>query len=122
MRAPRRALTSDMLTRPIAISIFAAAAALVAPGSADADVSAYADAVKANTNDYYRAWSISKLTTWKVGQKCWDKIVAPNSRILDLTSFMTREIAAYAKQVTGDDWATIEGSGMSEKEANKAKI
>lgn len=111
-----------MLTRPIAIFIVAAAAAFVAPGSADADVTAYADAVKAHTNDYYRAWSISKLTTWKVGKKCWAKIVAPEGRILDLTSFMTREIAAYAKQVTGDDWATIEGGGMTEKEANKAKI
>jgi hypothetical protein len=112
-----------MFTRPIVLSMIAAAAAvLVAPGSADADVTAYADAVKAKTNDYYRAWTISKLTTWKVGKKCWEKIVAPEGRILDLTSFMTREIAGYAKQVTGDDWATIEGSGMSEKEANKAKL
>ena len=115
-------MSPDMTTRSILLPTAVAVLALLTPGAASADVADYSDAVKAHTNDNYRALSIEKLTTWKVGKKCWEKIVAPSGRILDLTSFMTREIAGFAKQVSGDDWATIEGAGMSQKEASKATI
>jgi hypothetical protein len=96
--------------------------ALAAPRPAAADVAAYAEAERLATGDNYRAFAISKLTTWKVGKKCWDKIVDPDGRIMSLTSFMTRDIAAYAALVTKQEWATLEGSGTTEKEANKAKV
>lgn len=122
MQAMGRALGGDMNTRPLVIFTVACAATLLVPDSAGADVTAYADAVKYKTSDNWRSLSIAKLTTWKVGKKCWNKIIDPEGRILDLTSFMTGEIAEYAQKVTGEDWATIEGSGVTEKEANKVKI
>lgn len=98
--------------------------ALLLPSIAHADSSksAYADSVQEATTDHYRGWILSKLTTWKVGAACWEKIQEKEGRIVSLGSFLTREIAEYAKQVTGDDWATIEGSGTSEKAANKGKV
>ena len=100
----------------------ALALALPASARADASRSAFADAVKEATTDHYRGWIIGKLTTWKVGAKCWEKIQDKEGRILDLASFLTRDIAAYALLVTGDDWAAIEGGGTSEKAANKGKV
>ncbi len=103
-----------------------AAAALVLALSVTAHAGpgrgAFADAVQEVTTDHYRGWIIGKLTTWKVGGQCWEKIQDKDGRIVALASFLTREIAEYAKQVTGDDWATIEGSGTSEKAANKGKV
>ena len=99
-----------------------AALAVPAVAHADKSPSAYADAVQEVTTDHYRGWIIGKLTTWKVGAACWEKIQNKEGRIVNLASFSTREIAEYAKQVTGDDWASIEGSGTSEKAANKGKV
>lgn len=118
--APRgHAFRTDM---PKYLLALLATLALATPRAARADVAAYAEAVRLATSDNYRTFAISKLTTWKVGAKCWAKIVDPDGRILSLTSFLTRDIAAYAKLVTKDDWATLEGSGTTEKEANKAKV
>ncbi len=89
---------------------------------ADKSPTAYADAVHDATTDHYRGYILSKLTTWKVGGTCWEKIQKSGGRIVDLGSFLTRDLAAYAKAATGDDWATIEGSGTSEKAKNKAKV
>ena len=106
------------------IALAALALSLAIPASAHADASrtAFADAVQEVTTDHYRGWIIGKLTTWKVGARCWEKIQDKEGRAVSLASFLTREIAEYAKQVTGDDWATIEGSGTSEKAANKGKV
>lgn len=103
---------------------FAAAALVLTISTAHADPGrgAFADAVQEVTTDHYRGWIIGKLTTWKVGARCWEKIQDKEGRPVALASFLTREIAEYAKQVTGDDWATIEGSGTSEKAANKDKV
>lgn len=106
----------------IALAALALALALPASARADSRPTAFADAVQEVTTDHYRGWIIGKLTTWKVGAKCWEKIQNKEGRIVSLASFLTREIAQYATQVTGDDWATIEGSGTSEKAANKGKV
>jgi hypothetical protein len=99
-------LRADMLKILFSIALLTTALAR----SASADVGAYAEAVRQGTSDNYRAFSIAKLTTWKVGKKCWDKIVEPEGRIMSLTSFLTREIATYAKEVT------------TEKAANRDKV
>lgn len=96
--------------------------AVPAVAHADKSSTAYADAIQDVTKDHYRGWIIGKLTTWKVGATCWEKIQDKEGRIVSLGLFLTREVAGYAKQVTGDDWATIEGSGTSEKAANKDKV
>jgi hypothetical protein len=102
----------------------AAAFILAAPVAAHADKSptAYGDAIQAGTTDHYRGWIINKLTTWKVGATCWEKIQKSDGRVVSLGSHLTRALANYAKTVTGDDWASIEGSGTSEKAANKGKV
>jgi hypothetical protein len=106
----------------IALAAAALALAVSVPARADTGRSAFADAVQEATSDHYRGWIIGKLTTWKVGARCWEKIQDKDGRIVSLASFLTREIAEYAKQETGDDWATIEGSGTSEKAANSGKV
>jgi uncharacterized DUF497 family protein len=106
----------------IALAALALTLAIPAAAHADASRTAFADAVHEVTTDHYRGWIIGKLTTWKVGAQCWEKIQDKEGRIVSLASFLTREIAEYAKQVTGDDWAAIEGSGTSEKAANKGKV
>jgi hypothetical protein len=107
---------------PLAAAALALGLAVSAAAHADTRKSAFADAVQEVTTDHYRGWIIGKLTTWKVGPRCWEKIQDKEGRIVGLASFLTREIAEYAKQVTGDDWATIEGSGTSEKAANRGKV
>jgi hypothetical protein len=106
----------------ISLAALALALAVSAAAHADPGRSAFADAVQEVTTDHYRGWIIGKLTTWQVGAQCWEKIQDKEGRIVGLASFLTREIAEYAKQVTGDDWATIEGSSTSEKAANKGKV
>lgn len=106
----------------IALAALALSLAIPASARADGRPTAFADAVQEVTTDHYRGWIIGKLTTWKVGARCWEKIQDKEGRIVSLASFLTREIAQYAMQVTGDDWATIEGSGTSEKAANKGKV
>lgn len=102
----------------VALSVLVASPA----AHADANADAFGEAVQLKSTDYYRGWSISKLTTWKVGKKCLAKMIDGEGRIMSLAQFMTTEIAGYAKTVTGDDWATVEGSGTSEKAAHKATV
>ena len=70
--------------------------AIPAVAHADKSPSAYADAVHAATTDHYRGWILGKLTTWKVGATCWEKIQKPEGRVVSLGSHLTRALANYA--------------------------
>jgi hypothetical protein len=73
------------------------------------------------TSDNYRAITVGKLMTFNVGAKCWAKL-KQDSRPVDLISTSTRYVAELAKSVTGDEWATLEGSGTTEKAKNRSSI
>jgi hypothetical protein len=83
----------------------------------------FAFALKEHTGDYHRAWIITKLTTIKVGPQCWEKIVdAGKYSAVNKAAFYTRDVAEYAKTVTGDDWSRIETQNNSDRETNKATL
>jgi hypothetical protein len=83
----------------------------------------FAFALKEHTGDYHRAWVITKLTTINAGPQCWEKIVdAGKYSAVSKAAFYTRDIAEYAKTVTGDDWSRIETQNNSDRETNKALV
>jgi hypothetical protein len=58
------------------------------------------------------AWVISKLTTFKVGPACLQRMSEKKERALHIASFYTRDIADYAQGVTGDDWSRVEAQDV----------
>lgn len=99
------------------------ALAVATPQLAAADPAEdFAFEVKESSSSYHRAWVISKLTKLEVGKKCWDKIVDKNNGAVHSALFFSRDIAEYAKGVTGDDWSAIESQNNNDREANKKLI
>lgn len=82
----------------------------------------FADAVKDATGDYNRAWVLTKLTTFKLGAKCWAKVVDKKHGAIHSASFTTRDIVDYAKTVTGEDWSDLETQNNNDRENNKALL
>lgn len=82
----------------------------------------FAYAVKEATGEYYTAWVITKLTTFKVGAKCLQKLADKDGGPLHTATFYTRDIAEYAKALTGDDWSRIESQNNSDRENNKKLV
>jgi hypothetical protein len=82
----------------------------------------FAFEVKEATSDYNRSWVITKLTTFKVGAKCWEQMLDKDKfgAVASATHY-TRSIVEYAKALTGDDWDKIEEQN-NEREANKKLI
>jgi hypothetical protein len=99
--------------------LFAIAAALV-PTFAFADQPAdLAFAVKERSS-FTKSEIVSKLVTWKLGDKCWDKVLDKSQATLGRVGTWAASIATYAKGVTGDDWEKIESQGQpSDREKNR---
>lgn len=82
----------------------------------------FAFEVKESTGDHHRAWIVSKLTTFKLGAKCWDQVVDRKEyAAVAMAGHYTKSIAAYAKHVTGDDWSKIEHQS-NDREANRKLV
>ena len=106
-------------------SCLAAAALALAAAAAPAHATPAEDfsfALKEYTGEYHRAWVLTKLTTFKLGAKCAARLDDKNEGALHAASFATRDIAEYAKAVTGDDWSRIESQSNSDREKNKALV
>ena len=103
---------------------FALAFTFAATSIAHADPAEdFAFEVKESTGDYHRAWVISKLTTFKVGKKCWEQMADKDKfSAVHSANFYTRDIAEYAKGITGDDWSTIETQNNNDRETNKKLV
>ncbi|MBA3501412.1 MAG: hypothetical protein H0T65_13695 [Deltaproteobacteria bacterium] len=110
-----------MRTAPIK---FVIACALLSASTVHADPAEdFAFEVKESTGDYNRAWVISKLTTFKVGKKCWEQMADRDKfSAVHSAGFYTRDITEYAKALTGDDWSSIETQNNSDRENNKKLI
>ena len=106
------------------LSTLAAIATLgLAAGSARADAyEDFADALQEYTGRYHSAWVLTKLTTFQVGPKCAAKLADKNQGALHAASFYTRDIAEYAKTVTGEDWARVEEQNNNDREKNKKLV
>jgi hypothetical protein len=60
---------------------------------------------------------VDKLVTFKVGPKCAARLGDNDGGAAHIAGFVTRDIAALAKVMTGDDWSSIE-SNNGDKEKN----
>lgn len=100
-----------------------AIAALAVPALSLADKPAdLAFAVKERSS-FTKSEIVSKLVTWKLGDQCWDKVLDKSQATLGRVGSWAQAIAAYAKQVTGDDWEKIESQGQpSDRENNRAIV
>lgn len=88
-------------------------------GSARAD--AFFDGLKDYTGSYGPSYVLEKLTTFKVGKKCYAKLGDKNQGALHAASFATRDLMEYAKALTGEDWAALEGDDHEGKKDEVAK-
>jgi hypothetical protein len=96
--------------------------AAVAPAHAG-PMEDFAFALKDSTGgEHTRSWVLSKLHTIKVGAKCAARLADKKEGALSMAGFATRDIAAYAKTVTGDDWSAIENQANSDREKQRAII
>jgi len=96
------------------------ALAFIAPTAAYADDKEdFADDVKDATGAYHDHYIIDKLTTFKLGAKCWKKMHDKNENGIHSATFYVSEVREYAKRATGDDWSSIETQGNSDREKNK---
>jgi len=103
--------------------VVALSASALVTSRARADVAAdFAAALKDSTGYYSSAWVLTKLTTFKVGKKCGAKLADKNQGAIHAASFYARDIAEYAKTVTGEEWSAIESQNNNDKEKNKALL
>lgn len=79
-------------------------------------------AVQNANHDKHSGWVLDRLVTLQVGDKCWPKLVDKTQRGLGILASDARSIQRYAKAVTGDDWAAIEGQSANSPEANRAVV
>lgn len=96
-------------------------ASLTAPALA-APQDDLAAAVENANHDKHSAWIVERMMTLKLPDKCWPKLLDKSKRGLGLIASDARSIQRYAKAVTGDDWAAIEGQTANTKEANRATV
>ena len=106
-------------TRSLFVVALSASALVPSRARADEASEAFTAALKDSTGYYSSAWVLSKLTTFKVGKKCGAKLADKDQGAVHAASFYARDIAAYAKTVTGEDWSAIETQNNNDKEANK---
>ena len=71
---------------------------------------------------YTQGVIITKLMTFKLGDKCWDKVLDKGLANLGRIGGYAGSIAEYAKEVTGDDWRAIEQQNSSDKELNRQQV
>ena len=98
------------------------ALAAVSPAHAS-PIDDFAFALKEHTGGAYApSWVLTKLTSFKLGAKCAARLDDKSEGALHAASFATRDIIAYAKTVTGDDWSAIENQSNSDREKNKELV
>jgi hypothetical protein len=78
----------------------------------------FAFAVRERTGTYYGPWTITKLTTFKVGKQCWEKMSDSKSDAVNTASYYIRNVHELAKTWTNEDWDRIE-SQNSDRAKNR---
>lgn len=75
----------------------------------------YADALKDHTGDYTPGIVLTRLVNFKLGPKCMKRLADKKEGAVNAASYVTRDLVAYAKELTGEDWGEIEESGNREE-------
>lgn len=79
-----------------------------AAGPAEPRWDDFAFAVRERTGTYYGPWTITKLTTFKVGKQCWEKMADAKADPVNTASYYIRNVHELAKTWTNEDWDRIE--------------
>lgn len=89
----------------------------------DTRISDLAFEMRDSSGSQHLAWAFTKLTTLRVGEACWAKLLDEKANDEPLTSAMraSRRLAEYALAVTGDDWKRIEEQA-GDREANRKLV
>ncbi len=103
----------------VAAALGAGVLATARPAAAEADdkLEDFVAAFRDYASDGSAAWVLTKYVTFKLGDKCWAKLPKKDQGALHAASFFTRDIVAWGKDLTGDDWSAIENQG-GDKEDN----
>jgi hypothetical protein len=107
------------VTRTIVLATLVAILGAPAYASPKEDL---ASAVETANHDKHSGWVIDRMVTLNLPEKCWPKVLDKSKRGLGLLASDARSIQRYAKVVTGDDWAAIEGQAANGAEANRATV
>ena len=73
-------------------------------------------------HDKVSGWVVERMVTLTLPEKCWAKVLDKKNMGHTLWSNFARSIQTYARNVTGDDWAKLEGQSANSKEANQAMV
>lgn len=79
----------------------------------------FAFAVKESTGDHHSAWVLTKFHTFKVGKKCRAKLASKDEGAVHAATFVTRDIAAWAKAAGAEDWDAVEGQSVNDPAYNR---
>ncbi|MEJ7603549.1 MAG: hypothetical protein WKG01_37025 [Kofleriaceae bacterium] len=81
----------------------------------------FAFAVRERSGTYYGPWTITKLTTFKVGQACYAKLGEKDSGSLRNTVYYIGSVHELAKKWTGEEWDRIENQ-RSDRAKDRALV
>jgi hypothetical protein len=104
------------------MKLIIAAVLLASTATAFADTKELGEEIRDLTKDNYRAATVGKLMTFKLGAKCWTKVMKQDGRAMDLIQQSTRYVVDFAKAASGEDWTSLEGSGTTEKAKNRERV
>lgn len=91
----------------------------VAPNARFSD---FAFAVHEAQGNYYSAFIIDKMTTFKVGGACMAKMTQKNSVAIQKSSYYVLSILKLVKLWTGDDWEAIETQANNDREKGRVLV
>ncbi|HEV7557313.1 MAG TPA: hypothetical protein VGO00_17720 [Kofleriaceae bacterium] len=78
--------------------------------------------IKDYTGDYYKQFIMEKLTTFKLGAKCWKKMHDKNENGQHSASFWVGYVADYAKKAGAGDFSAVESQNNNDREKNKPLV
>ena len=96
------------------------AAILLATTAADATPQEdLAFAVQNATHDKHTGWIVERLVTVQVSDKCFANLLDKKTQGVTLFTSYARQIQRYAKEISGDDWSSIENQSSNSRDANR---
>ena len=107
----------------LAVALSAVALGIAVRPVVAGEVDDFATALREATGDPASVAVLTKLMTFKLGQKCWAKLPSKDQGAVHAASFSTRDVEALAKAQTGDEWSGLEAAQLAPKvDAFKAKF
>ena len=81
----------------------------------------FAFAVRERSGSYWAPWTITKFTTFKVGEACYAKMGGKDSGALNNTPYYARSVHELAKKWTNEEWERVENQ-RSDRRKDRALV